>query len=333
MGASQNLGVFPVRKSLVFLVALAIGLTACGGESAKTVVATVNGSDITLGEVEALSSEIQSGAVPDGQLPQIIADNLRNIIVEKVVVAAAEDEFGITASQDEVDAQYQTFGSQFADEAAMEQEAANQGMTLEAVHRAALQQVISQKLVAKLDEGAPEPTDDEIQQFYDDNLASLVSNACVKHILVATLDEANAAKARLDAGEDFATVASEVSTDTGSAANGGDLGCGPLTNYVTEFAAAAATAEIGKVTDPVASQYGYHLILVTDRTVTPLDEVRDQIVAQLKSAGSNDRFRTWIIGALTDADVSIVAKYGQWVTDPTPNVVPPTTAPATTVAP
>lgn len=100
--------------------------------------------------------------------------------------------------------------------------------------------------------------------------------AQVRHILVATEEEANQVIASLNAGESFADLARALSTDTGSGAQGGNLGWAPIspyvTNYVDEFAAAARDAAVGAISAPVQSQFGYHIIQVMAREERPIDE-------------------------------------------------------------
>jgi peptidyl-prolyl cis-trans isomerase C len=113
------------------------------------------------------------------------------------------------------------------------------------------------------------------------------AEVCAKHILVAELDEAEAVVERLEAGEDFAEVAAEVSRDTGSAARGGELGCLPQGATVPAFDDAAFGAEVGVLTGPVQTQFGYHLLMVDERIDArqrAFDEVRDQIERELRGA-------------------------------------------------
>ncbi len=119
---------------------------------------------------------------------------------------------------------------------------------------------------------------------------------CVSHILVATEDEATAIKAELDAGADFATIAQEKSTDPGSGAAGGELGCQSPDSWVPEFSAAMLTAEVGKVTEPVESQFGFHLILVTG------SEANGEAAAQ-----------TALQNELTGATIEVDEAIGSWV--------------------
>ncbi|MDR0875457.1 MAG: peptidylprolyl isomerase [Clostridiales Family XIII bacterium] len=138
-------------------------------------------------------------------------------------------------------------------------------------------------------------TDEEVQQFYDENQSYFVSPAQISasHILIMDADHTPEKRAELEAilerargGEDFAALATEFSEDTGSATKGGDVGYfGESNNFVPEFSAAAlALASVGDISDIVETEYGYHIIKLTDKqeaTSQPIDEVRDDIVNYL----------------------------------------------------
>ena len=96
------------------------------------------------------------------------------------------------------------------------------------------------------------------------------------------LEKVKALRARLVAGEDFATIAKAESDDAGSGANGGDLGFFNHGQMVPPFDQAAFAAPIGQVTEPVKSQFGYHLILVEKRETKTFDEVRADIEKKLR---------------------------------------------------
>jgi parvulin-like peptidyl-prolyl isomerase len=104
------------------------------------------------------------------------------------------------------------------------------------------------------------------------DMTEMAPHVNVRHILVATEEEANDVIAALEAGESFADLARSVSTDTGSGAQGGELGWAPLTNYVKPFADAARDAEIGAIVGPVESEFGFHVIQVRAREDRELDE-------------------------------------------------------------
>ena len=119
-------------------------------------------------------------------------------------------------------------------------------------------------------------------------------------------------------------MAKDVSIDPSAADNGGDLGCGPLGQYVPEFAVGALQAPVGTPSQPVRSQFGYHIILVSSRTEPTLDDtVRDEIVTELEAERRGSLFQDWLLQTVTEANVTVEEKYGQWVTSPVPQVLPP----------
>jgi len=90
-----------------------------------------------------------------------------------------------------------------------------------------------------------------------------------RHIMVQSLEEAQQVLQRLQAGEDFAGLAQELSKDPGSASKGGDLGWFGRGVMVAEFEQAAFALAAGQISQPVQTQYGYHIIQVVERDVKP----------------------------------------------------------------
>jgi peptidyl-prolyl cis-trans isomerase C len=130
-------------------------------------------------------------------------------------------------------------------------------------------------------------TDAAIQARYDQLLKENPPPEEVRaaHILVATEDEAKAIIEQLAGGADFAAVAKEKSTDTGSGANGGELGWFAKNVMVKEFADAAFAMQAGETSKaPVKTQFGFHIIKLEERRIQPaptLESQRDQIRAEL----------------------------------------------------
>jgi len=148
-----------------------------------------------------------------------------------------------------------------------------------------------------------EPTTEQIQNYYEDNidLYSKKERRKISHILFAknketteeqALEKAKAAVARLRS-EKFSTVAKELSDDTLTAKNGGDLGLFEIGVMEPEFEKAAESLHLGEVSEPVKSAFGYHLITVTELVpakTKSLDEVKVDVVLAVKKAEAETTF-------------------------------------------
>lgn len=203
--------------------------------------------------------------------------------------------------------------------------------------------------VAGLQEAmAEKPIDDAaIRAHYEENKEQLFSETCVSHILFAPqpagerpdlpadadasalIAEADRAKSRLAAGEPFEEVAAELSKDQSGQA-GGSLGCVGPGNFVPEFEQAMEQLEPGEVSDPVRTQFGIHLIKVTERRVKPLEEVEEEVRQALLSEAQGE-FQTWLLGALEESEIEVNPRYGRFSMEGgSPQVIPPD-RPTTTV--
>jgi peptidyl-prolyl cis-trans isomerase C len=130
-------------------------------------------------------------------------------------------------------------------------------------------------------EGKTATTDEAMKKVYEDASKQITGEQEVhaRHILVETEDEAKAVKAELDKGGDFAELAKKKSKDPG-ASDGGDLGFFTKDQMVPEFSAVAFAMEPGKISDPVKSQFGWHIIKVEEkrsRKAPDFEQVKAQI--------------------------------------------------------
>jgi parvulin-like peptidyl-prolyl isomerase len=156
------------------------------------------------------------------------------------------------------------------------------------------------------------PSAAEIQQQYEEGPAK-VGYACLRHIVVGTQAEADAAMSRLKNGEDFSTVAAAVSTDPGGSAQQGALlgangeACIPLDTLAESFDApvieAVKTAKVGVPTDPVKTSQGYQILLVR-----PFDEVNDELVQAAQRAATTAELQR----RLRESDVWVTSSIGEW---------------------
>lgn len=136
-------------------------------------------------------------------------------------------------------------------------------------------------------------TTEAARKLYDDTTKSLPPEEEVRarHILVEEEDMAKAALARVKKGEDFAKIAAELSKDPGSGKEGGDLGFFTKDRMVAPFAEAAFKLKPGEVSEPVKSQFGWHVIKVEEKRVKPLpkfEDVKGEIETYLLRKGQQD---------------------------------------------
>jgi parvulin-like peptidyl-prolyl isomerase len=187
------------------------------------------------------------------------------------------------------------------------------------------------KLQASLGTGTVTP--EKIKEYYEANLAQY-QETCVSHILVDTEEKAKELKAQLDKGGDFAELAKKESKDNqgptgGSAAKGGSLDCitgAQAASFVPEFVAGYKDLPVGKVSDPVKSQFGYHLIKVTERRQQSLEAATEANTGRL-GQNSEEALQTLITDTAKKAKVRVNPRYGKFDRDQLA-VVPPTAPPA-----
>jgi len=131
-------------------------------------------------------------------------------------------------------------------------------------------------------ESAKADTPEARKKLYDDTVSKLQpeTELHARHILVDDEAIAKQVAERAKKGEDFVALSKEFSKDPGSASDGGDLGWFTKDKMVKEFSDAAFKLEPGQISDPVKSQFGWHVIKVEEKRVKPIppfDEVKDQI--------------------------------------------------------
>jgi hypothetical protein len=165
----------------------------------------------------------------------------------------------------------------------------------------------------------PGPDDAALRAAYDRD-PSAYDLACARHILVDSVDKAQALRTQLLAGADFAALATAESTDTGSAANGGDLGCQARGVYVEAFEKAIWDGAIGTVQEPVQTEFGYHLILVTRRGSRTFDEARSDVADSL-APEPFEALQNWLTDKWATASITVDPRYGTW--NPTTGQVDP----------
>jgi peptidyl-prolyl cis-trans isomerase C len=221
--------------------------------TAETVVASVNGTDITLGELIILREKLpaQYQSLPDDILFKGLIDQaVQQLALEQSVA-------GSTSRRDEL--WMRTDARSYL-----------AGKALQTVVQAAV-------------------TDEALQALYDTKYANApaAKEYSAQHILVDSEEKAVELKGQIDGGADFGELAKTNSSDTGSAVNGGDLGWFGLGMMVAPFEAAVVALEAGAVSTPVQTDFGWHLIKlneVRDAAKPTIDEVRDELAAEIEQS-------------------------------------------------
>lgn len=166
--------------------------------------------------------------------------------------------------------------------------------------------------------GEIEPTEDELEAYLEKNISKYDTPEQVQasHILVGDLETANQVLEELRNGADFAQLAADYSTDTGTKDDGGDLGWFGRGQMVTEFEDAVFSMQVDQISDPVKTEYGYHIINLTDRKgayTMELAEVEDQVRNDYIQEKSDKRFDDWYdeihAAAQIDVKLPLVAAY------------------------
>jgi peptidyl-prolyl cis-trans isomerase C len=208
---------------------------------------------------------------------------VNGVEIHRSDLALAEDEVGASMPQMGDDQKREYLITYLADIVILSQAAQKQnvGDRPDVKHRVEFERnkVLMETLLQ--DAGQAATTDDAMHKVYDDAIKQMPPEQEVhaRHILVATEDEAKEIEAELKKGADFATLAKAKSKDPG-AADGGDLGYFTKDQMVPEFSEVAFKLDKGQISDPVKTQFGWHIIQVEDKRTKPtptFDEVKAQI--------------------------------------------------------
>jgi peptidyl-prolyl cis-trans isomerase C len=259
----------------------------------NAVVLRLDDTTVTAAEFEpifniALRSVVAQQGVPldEATLAQFSAlrpSFLDQFATQRVLAQEAQAR-NLTVTQAEVDEQVAQARESAGDE--FDRLLSEAGYADEAALRDYIRDSLLVQRAVEAIQGDINVTDADVRAFYDENQEQFTQpeQVCVHHILLPDEETAAEVYAQLEGGGDFEALARENSTDPGSAESGGDLGCISPGQTVPEFEEAAFGAEVGETTEPVQSQFGFHIIRVDERQpseVAPFAEVRAQVREQL----------------------------------------------------
>lgn len=316
-----------MNKILVLCLILMIAvISGCGmddmtgnfaEEEDQGAVAIVNGEEISKGYFERQYNMISQRYTLYGidfTKEQLLNDSF---IPQLLLVQKAKDK-GIEVTEEEVeefvDAEMEKIQSQMTEEQLQEQ-LDKLNITFEQLREDNIHsyrtQLYIQRLLNETAWQRAEVTEEEVEDYYEENKDQFVIPAQVKasHILVEDEETAEDIVRKINKGKNFSELAEKFSTDTGSAPAGGDLGYFGKGQMVPEFEEAAFALDIGEVSDIVESQFGYHIIKVTDKaeeSQAGFDEVKDSIKNQLLTEKRQKEEEKMISRLRTKADIEIL---------------------------
>ena len=289
----------------------------------RTVYATVGDEKITKADMDEemkgtinqlkqqYGDDYENNVKIKDQLKQMKKQYLTAMVNEKLMLQNAAS-VGVEPTEEElnekVDEAVNQLKEQYSEDGQFEQVLEVNGFTEDSFREYQRKQIILQQVQEAILADV-EVTDDDAQIYYDENKDSQYvtgAGANAAHILIAeknddgdidfdaSLEKANEVKAKLDAGADFAELAAEYGTD-GTKDKGGDLGFVAYNqaNYDQDFLDGFKQLSEGQISDPVKSQFGYHIIKATglkDEVVTPFEDVKDQIKSQLLQQKQSEAF-------------------------------------------
>jgi parvulin-like peptidyl-prolyl isomerase len=308
-------------RLVVASVAASLLLAACGDAATQpgSTAATVGSTTITDEQLahqaklytflSGLQQQPCGGQPAQGQSQEATCNRfaLTNAIQERLVLDYAEAN-DVTVTDKEVtdivgnlDTQ---LGKDVVDKALREQ-----GLTRDDLNSLArsvlLFQDVQQQVVAS------EIGDEDLHAMYEDHIAEYTT-VQVEHILVDTKAEADDVYRQVTAPgateKTFQDLAKRVSTDSGSAKNGGSLGSAVASTYLPEFARAVAALKPGEISRPVQTQVGWHVIRLVTKQVTPFEQAKPQLV----QGQATDVFNAWMRRRLDEGGLEINPKYGRF---------------------
>lgn len=231
-------------------------LSACNLSASDTIVQSKAG-EITK---EEFYSELKAQA----------GEQVLQQMVETMVLAKE-----YTVSEKEIDERIKEYKVQFGGEEGLNQALAQNGMTDEQVFKKNIKREL---LAEKAAIDGVKITDEEVKKEFEEKYKEEIK---ASHILVKDERTAKEVKERLDKGEDFAKLTSQYSIDPSSKDKGGDVGFFTKGRMVAEFDSVVFSLDVNQVSDPMKTEYGYHIIKVTDKKTNKFEDKKKAIEKEL----------------------------------------------------
>ena len=289
-------------------------LAGCGGgESRAGAAATVGEENIATSDLESFIERGLSNPQAEQQFGSDRAEYQRQVLNRLVraelLEQAAQDE-DLEVTQGDVDAQLAEFAEQAGGREQLEEQAAAGGINAQDLPSFAREIVLEMQLGDSLTEDVEIPAE-QIQALYDEN-AGQFDQVGTRHILVAEEAQARDLLAQVQADPArFPELATQFSTDTGSAQNGGDLGLAGRGQFVPPFEEAAFGAKPGDIV-LAQTEFGWHVIEVLERQTTTLEEAEPDLRRQALAEQRGELVTDALRAKAEEVGVEVNPRFGRW---------------------
>jgi len=287
------------------------------------VLARVNGEDVKKVDFDLFikNMELAQGPIPAERRDEVMRGVLDRIITFTVLEQEAKTR-NITVADTEVDARIGQMKQPYPNDETFQKALAARNMTLDRLRNDTRNGLIVDKLLQGEVGSVPGASDNEAKDFYAKNPDKFSQGESVRasHILVKVDEKADSAtkkkaRAKIDsvlkrakAGEDFAALA-KANSDDGSSQQGGDLNYFGRGQMVPAFEQAAFSLKPGQVSDVVTTQFGYHIIKVTDHKAAgtvPLEQVNDRVKQYLTDQKKQQKADEFIAGLKQKSKIEVL---------------------------
>ena len=313
---------------LALLAVVGVVVAGCGGGGSGKVssgsVAKVGEVDIKRTEFTALLDQAQRSYKAQKRTFPTAGSNeyitLQNqavqFLVQRAEFEAKAEELGIEISEESIDTRLKDIKKQYfgGDEKKYLKQIKDQGLTEEQVRADIRAQIVSEEIFKKVT-AEVKVTDADVKSYYEKNKATYVQaeSRDVRHILVKTKALADSIYAQLKGGADFAALAKKYSEDTGSKDSGGKLTVA-RGQTVPEFDKKTFELAVDEISQPVKTQYGWHVIQaltkIKPKTTQPLSQVRETIRQQLLQQKRSEEMTKWVEGVKKEFESKVAYATG-----------------------
>lgn len=250
-----------------------------------------------------------------GELKNTYGSQVLNDMVQSALINEQAEEMDITEEQ--LDEELADFKEQVGvqeDEELLTLMESQLGVQIESIDEFKEDYLKPQVVVYDLAEADVDVSEEDKEAYFEENQEDLES-ANARHILVEDEETAEEAVTRLDDGESFEDVATDMSTDPGSAEQGGDLGFFNRGQMVPEFDEAVFSMEEGEVSEPIESEFGFHIIELIEVRDT-YEELEGDVEEALRQEQRLDETEV-MQNLMEDADINVEEpSYEDWIDMP-----------------